>query len=237
MGVLATDSFTEGSNTTLVSHTPDTGGGTWVLEETSGGANSATVRAANDILRVASNETSERLVYTISNSPSETKYDVEIVVKALSATGADDFFGLVARFADTSNYYAGGSMAQGATSDQRIMKVAAGTHSELASGGGNLIADDVLRFQVGGANTLEVFVNDVSKVTNGDSAHNGGISGVCWGNVGNDTDDVNTAWDLDDFQLEEFAAPAGGRIMSSIAGSGGLAGMGGIAGAGGGLAA
>ena len=37
-------------------------------------------------------------------------------------------------------------------------------------------------------------------------------------------------------QEQAAAAPAGGRIMSSLAASGGLAGMGGIAGAGGGLA-
>ena len=35
---------------------------------------------------------------------------------------------------------------------------------------------------------------------------------------------------------DQAVAPAGGRIMASLAGSGGLAGMGGIAGAGGGLA-
>lgn len=209
MGILATDSFTEASNTTLASHTPDTGGGTWVLEETSGGANTATVRSTADIVRATNGEASQRLIYTLSNIPSETKYDVECATKAVPGTGADDFFGLVARFADTDNYYVGGSYGNGATNDQRIVKVVGGTHSELASGGGNIVDDDILRFQVGGGNVLEVFVNDVSKVTNGDTDHSGGISGLAWGNVNVSSDDITDNWELDDYQLEEFAAVGG----------------------------
>lgn len=50
------------------------------------------------------------------------------------------------------------------------------------------------------------------------------------------TDKILLDNDLTDVLLIEAVGVAGGRIMSSIAGAGGLAGSGGIAGQGGGLA-
>jgi hypothetical protein len=60
-----------------------------------------------------------------------------------------------------------------------------------------------------------------------------GEAGVSTIDIDNDSRDGSTP----DIGADEFVAAVGGRIMSSLAGSGGLAGFGGIAGQGGGLAA
>ena len=91
------DTFTEGSNTALESHTSDSGGA-WTL----GNEISFTVNAANDWVNVESDAVSRRA--GSNETPPSADYYVEVKGK-VDETTSGDVFGPVGRFDEVANDY------------------------------------------------------------------------------------------------------------------------------------
>ena len=119
MAVIVNDTFTESVDTALTAHVPDTGT-SWVEEERTG-VQIQTVVAAGDRCAAASNEASDRHIYTSRPNPTSAEYDVVAELNGVvSASGTDRVWWLIARLTDTSNYYGTGVYPASNTNDCKI---------------------------------------------------------------------------------------------------------------------
>lgn len=229
------DFFEAGADVTLTSHTADTGEA-WTLEEQTGSVLLHTDTDNSGTEGVS--EASDRILYTIGRTLTDAEYKIEFYFNELATENStDDPIFAVARFADTSNFYFGGTYVAGAAADKKIYKEVSTTVTELASGDAGGLVDSHMIFEILGA-TKKIFWNDSEIISTTDDVITAkGEVGLALGNLAISTDDIPNAARMGLFVVSDISAAAGGRIMSSIAGAGGLASMGGIAGQGGGLAA
>lgn len=216
MATIFLDHFTEVvADTALESHTPDTGT-SWSKV----GATQLDAVASIDRCRATGNTTagSAGALYTISPAPTTDGVDVyTTVVAGMTTGGVDDPFFLIARYTDSSNYLLVGSYQNGNTSNLKILKNIAGVVSSLATADFDLTANDVFKAEVRGAAsavTVSLKVNGVERLALAAtdlSALTGKGAGFGMGNIsGTATDDVNAAWQFDDYTVDEIAAAAGG---------------------------
>ncbi len=222
MAVIVNDTFTEAADTALTAHTPDTGSG-WTKEEAAGTTNVMNVSGANDNAVASGATNSARLVYSAQPNPSVVEYDIEVTLPGIAtgAGGGDDVAALLARFADTSNYYTAGTYGATSAADKKIKKTVAGVVTELATGDNGLTAGDTLKFQVRDA-AKKLFHNGVEILSTADNALTAaGKAGFALGNVWVATDDLVITYTLDNFSVTEVAAAASRfrRTLGARAGS------------------
>ncbi len=195
-----TDTFTEGSNTVLTSHTPDSGG-TWTgLLDTTAGASVPTVFSATGVLSPSANSNSNRVASTVSWTPATADYDVTMVADGVSA--GDDAFWIIARCTDASNFYA--AVFYGGATTCYIIEVVAGVVADLTSGAATIANGDSLKFELIGT-ALKVYQNAVQilSVTDASLASAGKV-GIGFGNIRTALDDVNTSVDITSFVLTDI---------------------------------
>jgi hypothetical protein len=124
------DTFTEGSDTALASHTADSGGA-WA-QHPNFTTNTMTVVASED--RVKGNSTSGTAFYYNNETPGSAEYDVEATFRVTTAGDSQSHPGLLARLATGAStfyqmYYAG----DGTPGPVQLQKVVAGVATTLAT--------------------------------------------------------------------------------------------------------
>ena len=217
-GFFIADGFDDTNGTALPDHTPGPLGTTWVEEQATG---TAVMEINTDSAEASINEASDSYIYTISDTPPSVEYNI-ISRLEITDTGGDEAAFLIARFADTSNYYMCMFISADDAADKRIHKVVATTVTEIASGDEGSDFDDRARFEITDARKA-LFWNDDQGTPTISSTDNvltaAGLTGYGAGNLVGATDDigVNYVWEnfsvvdidglegLDDFY--EGAAP------------------------------
>ena len=224
MAVIAVDTFVEGSDTTLASHTPtgSPAGTGWTLEAQSGAA-LFEVEASSDQIKVDTAENSDGLVYSIQPDPTTGDYDVEWTVPTVDTAQSVAWVGLMARHSATDDRYVGSIRRAASDPDVSLDKKVSGTWTNFAEGNIGPLDNDVFRLEVrsSGATRVELFENGTSRLSSGDTAI---TADGKWGFVagaearGVSTDGLHTNFRLDDFKVTDQAAAALGNseIMAAV---------------------
>ncbi len=201
-GVLFSDTFTEGSNTTLSSHTPDTGSGwTQIIEISWYGGSTLRVHSNSDQLRKNSCQSNEGALYRTNDMM--TGPDYEVRVTQINGDTGNDYNFLAARIVDANNMYA---FKWNETRGQLYKRVS-GTWTELGSqisGSGTPLND-------GSTITLKVDGNNISVIDDGDTLisvtdntfTSAGYAGIGMGALVGIWDDCSSQR-LDNFEVEVF---------------------------------
>jgi len=203
------DAFTEASDTTLASHTPDVGTG-YTLAWQDGSNPTFTVIAASDTLKGVSANNSGA-IYTADATYPSADYEVEFTY--IDAAGFDTRpFYVGVRLADIDNMY--GVRISGLTTgtNAQLYKKVAGTWEAL--GTAVLIAKgSVVKVQIIGS-ALKLFDDtvEVDSVTDGDLT----AAGKAWLGSGGgaelveSTDDANSVSEIDEFSVTDLGGGGGG---------------------------
>lgn len=202
MTIVIDDKFTEASTVFLTDHTPtDVGTGWTEIERT--GTSRAQIFGPTDTI-FAPAEVDDRSLYTAQGTYTSADYDVEIQLAEFNPLGSENPFILLARVADSSNYYAA-LVYKNAGTDLYIGKKVATTWATLNSADTDLALTEVMKFELRGT-ALKVYLDNVEKVatTDGDLTA-AGEAGLGWGNVRVSTDNIDNDWDNDNFLVTEFA--------------------------------
>lgn len=193
------DTFTEGSDTTLASHTPDQGTSWSLLLQN--GTPTATVIAASDVVAVSTSDTSIGVAYKITPDVSGADYEVKATLTA-KGTVTEAVVVLLARCADANNWYYASFYP--IFPFVEVGKKVSGTVTALDddAGANAFSAGDVLSLVVTGT-TIEAKVNGSTKASATDSDLSAaGAAGLGFGNItpysGDKTD---TGMTLDDFTV------------------------------------
>jgi hypothetical protein len=193
------DGFTEGSDLTLSSHTPDTTGTGWTRIQ---GTPSYTINAAGDYIAASADDNNDQIVYTAQPSPTEADVDVYFDVLQEGA-GAQKQVGVTARYAAATNVY-GLSINNSAVADMAIQKRVGGTPSNVTSSDtDNVWTGQTIRFQLRGT-TLKGFFGATEELSTTDSSHTAaGAFGLHSGDYFLSGGDVDQSWQLDNFLATE----------------------------------
>lgn len=207
MALIFRDTFTEGADTTLASHTPTTGT-SWTKLINGGGGDNLQVTAATDIC--ASDGTGglgDGSAYTADATYSTANYEVSC--KLAGALAADDPVFLMGRIADASNFYTALFLLNAGVC--RIYKMVAGTPTALGTGftfdsDSPPAVGDRLSFVLNGT-TLEMRLNGVLLDSTTDSDLSAaGKAGLGMGNIGIDSGHDIAAQAADDFAVHSIVA-------------------------------
>ena len=201
--VIFSDAMTEGADTILTSHTPDTGTA-WVESVNTTTASNAYVFAATDTAGIDASENSKAVIMTVTPAPSGVNYDVELDVAALySGAGTDDPMFVIGRYVDSSNFYAIQIKKNAINPNIELYKYVAGTATSLGTYNVNLTATDTLKLEIRDA-TKKVYINDVEQISSVDNALTAaGTAGWGVGSLINGTDDLKNQWQIDNFIVTE----------------------------------
>jgi hypothetical protein len=205
VAAIVSDSFTEAADTALASHVPDVGTG-WVIEVNPSSVTPQVV-GADDNLQVTPATANTTLIVTSRPNPTAAEYDVQFTLAAWGSS-IDDPVWLVARFADASNYYAGGTYPGGAAADKKLVKCVAGVKTELASGDAGQVNGDVFKLEVRDG-SKKLFQNGVEVLSTTDNALTAaGSAGIGWGSLGTASNDDTPSLTsrLDDYSVDQAAA-------------------------------
>lgn len=208
MALIFSDAFTEVSNTALTSHTPTILGTGWTQEKAS--ATAVAHARATDVLMSSAQDIGNGMTYSSQPNPAIADVDVQATLAAVYSGSSSAPIALIARFADTSNYYAvqilGTSHAQ---NDTKIYKRVGGTWTQLAAVDTSWANGDVLKFEIRDA-TKKVYKNGVEILSTTDNAITAaGKAGVAWGAEagGNGSHVFSTEWQLDNYSVTERDFP------------------------------
>lgn len=204
------DSFTEGSDTALTSHTPDSAG-SWSEVIDSAGTVTATVIAASDELSPNVIAADANAAYIASWTPFSADYS--LTMKWANTTGDNLYSGcMLARYADANNFYAMCVYRAAAATDVRVTKRVSGTYTNLLSLDCGPADGDVMKFELTGT-ALAAYKNGVlctaGSTTDASLAAKGSV-GIGFGHfrTGAAADDVHTDVDVDDFTLIDAGVSA-----------------------------
>ena len=203
------DAFTEAGNIDLASHTPNVGGG-WALGVDTSGGSGIIVLASVDEARSLNTIGNQRVIYLATPSPALTgaDYDQSFTVTALSTADRPMF--VVARWADSSNFYAAG-IRPGSSPNVVIAKMVSGTNTAIASDDvGTISIGDVFKFEMRGT-TLKLYQDavEILSVTDSDLSAAGSF-GIGFGNaLGNALDDIGSNNRLDDYLVVDETVAGG----------------------------
>ena len=211
MTTIFDDTFTESSDTDLVSHTSDSGH-TWT-EISSNASTKARVFAATDVCSPSANVNDSNIGYTADVTPSTAEYDVYVELAGLPTDTGTRTAGITGRVTDSSNYYFICLLSNAhATNSTRLFKKVAGSNTQLGSIDLTLAASDVIKLEIKDA-TKKVFQNGGEQLSSGDNALTSvGKGGLGFGqHVGGGH--TNTNWDFTRFWVEEAAAGGGDIVL------------------------
>lgn len=210
------DSFTEGADTTLASHTPSPTGTSWTKVESAAGKN-LRVASASDTCE-ADGSGAGNTMYSATPGPTSADYDVLFTLAALETSNNPYSCGVMGRFADASNYYYGRVLPSLQANDKRIYKEIAGVQTSLGSGDNANTVSDVILLEMRGS-TLRLLQNGVERVSVSDSALTAaGKGGLLWGGIAGDS--TISTWRVDDFKVDEVVAAAGLVTRKTLLGVG-----------------
>ena len=201
------DTFTEAANTNLESHTPDSGG-SWSEVVDTAGTLVVSVVGATDNLGISSGANSQRVIHTVSWTPTSNQYDVSATY--VTEGGADDPVWLIARYTDTTHFYAGGWYLSSANPDMKIVLCnGASNGTVLVSSNSAPATTNVVKFEIRNA-AKKLYLAGVETCSNADDTLTGtGVCGIGWGNIDSAvaTDDAAAAGlRIDDFTLTDATA-------------------------------
>lgn len=218
MAVVFDDTFTETSDTTLASHTPDTGTG-WTKEN--GSAATLEIVAASDIVHADSDRTNTQEIYTAQHSGTNAEYDVEVDI-AQEGTGNSHPVGVVARFTDTSNLYSL-TWFNRAPGDFVMHKIVGGTPTSLAAADtDNTWTAERIKFEIRDG-TKKAFFGATEELSSTDNALTSqGEGGLELAYIGDTNTDIDEAWHFDNFTITE---PDGATAQAVAATATGVAGL------------
>lgn len=203
------DNFTEAvSNTPLDSHTPDVGTGWTKLESVNcAGCDIRALAGGFNVARNTLDVAQARVIYTAQATYSSALYDVTAEVRdQFGVPNDDDPWWLHARVTDASNYYAAGAYLSGANPDIFIIKKEAGVVTTLASAnsGFSFSASTTVKFEIRNA-TKKLFINGAEILSTSDnSLTSTGECGLSLGNTRLSSDDIDTGWTFDVFEIRVF---------------------------------
>lgn len=167
MAIIFQDTFTEAFNTTLTSHTPDTGTSWSVLIQAFQGDETLHVRAIADDVEKESGSLSDGVLYTADATYSTANYGAEMQM-GLTDTG-DDYHIIAVRIQDSNNMY-----ALEFNTDRFLLykkTTASGWQTISSDLGSDIVADnDVVRLEIGGS-VIQALVNGVIKLQVTDTSH------------------------------------------------------------------
>jgi hypothetical protein len=217
-----TDTFTEGANTALTSHTPDSGApGAYTLnDDTSGGSAALRVRADLDLVDTAANATDSRVSYYITPTVAlgSADYYVQFTLVNQQDGGADDFTAILLRRTAVDTYYLCGWYASGTSNDSYLAKVVGGTYSQIANTDVNFVDGSVVKCGMVGT-TLTLYKDGASVLSQSDSEISAtGAAGVLCGRIrtGATTDDCSTSLQIDNLTVVDTTAAGGAPTLSLL---------------------
>jgi hypothetical protein len=206
VALLFSDAFTEASTITLQTHVPSPTGTAWAKAEDTSGVSDCNVSGAGDVAFMGSTNFGGHISYTCTPAPTLADVDVEIK-QSNSGPGSDQrpWF-VMARYQDTSNYYAAMGYDASAATDKKILKKVAGTYTLIASGDFGEAASDLFKFELRGS-VLKWYQNGTERLSVTDSAITvAGKAGLGFGGLDVGGDAAVADWELDDFKVTEYAA-------------------------------
>ena len=208
--IIFQDTFTEGADTVLSSHTPSPTGTSWVLVAQL--TNTMSVIAATDDLRGTSAGTALGACYKSQPDPAINDYDVQWTLNAVDTGSATRPARLHGRLTDASNWYAAKLRPTAhAVNALELVKSVADVITVLATVDQAWVATDTCMLRIRDA-AKEVFVNGSSVLSNADDVLTGvGSAAVSMGKFlsTGDPGNMNTVWLFDDYLVDEAAAGAG----------------------------
>ena len=131
MAIIFNDTFTEGSNTALASHTPDTGTSWTETFSTSAGVRVLQVEAGADVIRCSGNSGDFGLIYTADVSYPSANYEVQATFLTTFDTLTPIY--ILARIQDVENMIALRLVLSSGGSNAQLYKKIAGTWSTVGS--------------------------------------------------------------------------------------------------------
>lgn len=201
MALVFRDIFTEASNITLASHTPNTG--TSWTNIISVGSSLFQVNATDDNIETdGGGGLSDGCLYTADATYSSADYEVSVKLSGTTLESGDDPYILGARIADANNFY----IVYFNSGIYRITKRVSGTFTDLVAEtamptGDNLALSDIASFIVNGT-TLEFRINGVLIASTTDSSLSAaGKAGVGMGEIGQSLGYDTASQELDDFRV------------------------------------
>lgn len=205
MSTVFFDTFTVSSDTPVVSHTPDTGTSWTLAIDTTAAAATLNCIATTDDLKASANVNSAKMGLIASPAPSSADCDVTIVLSSGGPAGGDDPIFLLARWQDSSNFYALCLYQSARTGDDFfIYKVVAGTVTLIGTCTAPFdeTATNTIKFELRGT-ALKGYKDGSLLVSATDSSITAaGACGIGYGNIVSALDDVGTAWRITSFKVE-----------------------------------
>lgn len=213
MALIYRDTFTETSDTTLASHTPDTGTG-WTNIISIGSA-LLQVNGANDWAESdGTGGLSDGCLYTADATYPSADYEVSFRI-ASAVEGGDDTYILAARVQDSNNFY----FAEFSSNAFRIGKCVSGTFSDIVSStnfpaGPNRPDDeDIVSFTVVGS-TLTFRVRGVAVGSGTDTDITAaGKAGLGIGEIGSGENTDCDSQRMDDFRVHSIVSGASDETL------------------------
>jgi hypothetical protein len=200
--VFISDDFTEAVTTALQSHTPNIGSG-WI-KSYAGTATNINVFGGGGYAIAASAGTNVGFIYTTNATFSSADYEVSTNIT--SWTTGDDVLWVIFRYVDNSNFY--GVRISLTGSDFRLYKVLAGVATIINSSINITLTNISQTFKasvIGSA--ISLYLDSTLLGTWYDSDLTAaGKCGIGMGNIniGITTDDIVTAWRLNNFKVQMY---------------------------------
>lgn len=216
MTVRVEDTFTEGSDLTLASHTPSPTGTSWTKIAT-GASQTMNITAASDDVKSSLSGANTKLAYSSQPDPSSVgadEYDVTVILKTIDV-GTDRFVGLFGRLTSSADYYAAGCYDAANNPDMRIGKNVGGTRTSIATGDLAPVNGDEFTFKLRTSTSRQTWRNNTQaeEITADDTEiTDQGACGMCMGDMIFVSDDLDSGHRYDDYKWEDIAA--GGVIAS-----------------------
>ena len=206
MAVIFKDLFTEGSDTELSAHTPDTGTGwTKIIGIVNGvsdlGSDSdMTVFASSDDLGADTPGLNDGALYTADVTYPSADYSVQVT--SVTVDTNDDVNVLGLRIQDADNMYV---LYYSEDIFEMWKKTTAGGWAQIGTDQGSQVVDgDIVRFEIIGT-ALKAFVDGVQIMSETDSSHSSaGKAGWGMGDVGITAGDDSSAQTVDNFIVNEI---------------------------------
>jgi hypothetical protein len=219
MGIVIYDTFTEASNTALTSHTPDTGT-SWTEEYNTSGSTIIRVNGANDQAEATVYEANVGIIVIANPGTSNADVDVEVTLNAIKTSGGNDIY-LLARYQDTSNFYALRLQPDTQSNYAELLVVSGGAYTSIVTATPGLAASDVWKLELRGT-TIKGYRDsgagyvEVLSGTNSDISA-AGEGGLAWGDVGPVGGSISADWKLDNFTVTEGVSAADAIAISDTA--------------------
>lgn len=177
-GLIFKDTFTEASDTTLASHTPDIGQ-SWTLLIQTGGTSTLAVNGANDNLESENLGAGVAAFYTADVSGGYNNDDMSIEAFQVNGDTIDDVIVLGVRVQDSANMYA---VRFNETTSVLYEKVSS-SWSAITSDGGGIANGETVRLSIKGS-TLCFYDEDILQISaSTPSITGGGSAGVGYGAI------------------------------------------------------